>query len=126
MDIITHAQPLNCEGLGEVQTSMAGGTPPYTYAWSNGTNTENISNLETGLYHLTVTDANGMTAKTTTFIDDKSIRLNTKSTPETNGLANGTATVTAGGGTGNYSYLWNTGQTGKNVVGLESDLAYCL
>lgn len=120
MDIITNAQPLNCEGLGEVQTSITGGTSPYTYTWSNGTNTKNISNLETGLYHLTVTDANGETAQTTTFIDDKSIRLSTESTPETNGLANGTASVTAGGGTGNYSYLWSTGQTGKNVVGLES------
>jgi len=120
MDIITNAQPLNCEGLGEVQTSITGGTPPYTYTWSNSTNTQNITNLETGLYHLTVTDANGMTAETTTFIEDKSIRLQTQTTSETNGLANGTATVTAGGGTGNYTYLWNTGQTGENVVGLES------
>ncbi len=120
MDIIAHAQPLNCEGLGEVQTNITGGTPPYTYAWSNGTNTQNIVNLETGLYHLTVTDANGMTAETTTFIEDKSIRLQTKTTPETNGLANGTATTTAGGGTGNYTYLWSTGQTGANLVGLES------
>ncbi len=120
MDIITNAQPLNCEGLGEVQTSITGGTPPYTYTWSNGTNTQNIANLETGLYHLTVTDANGMTAETTTFIDDKSIRLNTETRPETNGLANGTAAITVGGGTGNYSYLWSTGQTGENIVGLES------
>jgi len=39
-----------------------GGTPPYTYLWSNGSNTPTISNLTPGLYCVTITDATGCIA----------------------------------------------------------------
>ena len=39
-------------------TSTTGGTSPYSYTWSNNETAENISNLESGEYILTVTDIN--------------------------------------------------------------------
>ncbi len=39
----------------------SGGTPPYTYNWSNGQTTQSISGLCEGLINVTVTDANGCT-----------------------------------------------------------------
>lgn len=36
-----------------------GGTMPYTYSWENGATTANISQLASGDYSVTVTDANG-------------------------------------------------------------------
>jgi hypothetical protein len=39
-----------------------GGTAPYTYAWSNGGNTQMLTNLSQGNYTVTVTDAHGCTA----------------------------------------------------------------
>lgn len=36
-----------------------GGTPPYTYQWSNGQTSQTATALATGTYQLTVTDANG-------------------------------------------------------------------
>jgi hypothetical protein len=39
-----------------------GGTAPYTYAWSNGSNTQMLTNLSQGIYTVTVTDARGCTA----------------------------------------------------------------
>ena len=36
---------------------MSGGSPPYTFAWSNGATTEDVTGLPSGYYKLTVTDA---------------------------------------------------------------------
>ncbi len=46
---------------GSATASTSGGTPPYTYAWSNGATTAAISNLEPGTYSVTATDARGCT-----------------------------------------------------------------
>ena len=50
-----------CFGMnnGSVQTLVAGGTPPYSFSWSNGATTQSISGVASGAYTLTVTDANG-------------------------------------------------------------------
>ncbi len=44
---------------GSIEVEMQGGTAPYAYAWSNGANTQRVSNLKAGSYTVTVTDANG-------------------------------------------------------------------
>ncbi|MBK8228275.1 MAG: SprB repeat-containing protein [Flavobacteriales bacterium] len=42
---------------GFINIGVSGGTPPYTYAWSNGAITQNIAGLGAGYYEVTVTDA---------------------------------------------------------------------
>ncbi|HIE15527.1 MAG TPA: PKD domain-containing protein [Bacteroidales bacterium] len=44
---------------GNIQLVVNGGTPPYTYEWSNGETSMNIENLCSGNYSVTITDANG-------------------------------------------------------------------
>ena len=43
---------------GSIQIDVAGGTPPYTYLWSNGDTTNQANYLTEGQYAVTVTDAN--------------------------------------------------------------------
>lgn len=47
---------------GTVTTVVANGTAPYTYLWSTGQVTQNLSGLAPGTYSVTVTDAVGCTA----------------------------------------------------------------
>ncbi|GIV33142.1 MAG: hypothetical protein KatS3mg031_0677 [Chitinophagales bacterium] len=51
---------LKCNGSIALQVN--GGQPPYTYEWSNGEDTQNLNNLCSGNYTVTVTDANGCSA----------------------------------------------------------------
>ncbi|MEZ4977937.1 MAG: PKD domain-containing protein [Chitinophagales bacterium] len=46
-------------GTSTIASVVNGGTQPYTFTWSNGFSAPTISNLPTGLYSLTLTDANG-------------------------------------------------------------------
>ena len=44
---------------GEIKVSISGGTAPYTITWSNGVTGENNTSIPSGVYTVTVTDANG-------------------------------------------------------------------
>jgi gliding motility-associated-like protein len=50
----------DCEGglSGSINVSVTGSSP-FSYQWSNGSNTQNLLNVSAGNYGVTVTDANG-------------------------------------------------------------------
>ena len=51
---------ISCNGLSDGATTInvTGGVTPYTYLWSNGSTTKDISDLAAGNYTVTITDAN--------------------------------------------------------------------
>jgi hypothetical protein len=57
-------QAARCFGTatGSIDVTVSGGTPGYTFLWSDGVTTVNRSGLSAGTYGLTVTDSRGCTA----------------------------------------------------------------
>lgn len=55
---------------GSLNINVGGGTPGYTYQWSNNVTTQDQSGLGAGIYFCTITDANGCTQILTTSLTD--------------------------------------------------------
>ena len=56
--------PISNDGF--INTAVSGGTPVYTYFWSNTATTQNLTGLNIGSYSFTVTDNNGCTSTSDT------------------------------------------------------------
>ncbi len=99
---------------GNIDIDVTGGTPPYTYLWSNGDTTQFTDSLCAGIYSVTVTDNIGSTQTDNADIFEPS-ELFTSFTDSTSILCygdnNGSITVTPSGGTSGYNYLWDGGST---------------
>jgi len=54
---------------GTAIANVFGGTPTYSYSWSNGQTTPTIANLLPGTYTVDVTDANGCTLSASTYVN---------------------------------------------------------
>ena len=54
---------------GSIDLSVIGGSGAYTYSWSNGAITQNLSNISSGEYIATVTDSNNCSANDTIIIN---------------------------------------------------------
>ncbi len=112
---------LSCNGvcIGDASVSISGGTPPYTYLWTNSATTSSITGLCAGNYTVTVTDAGGCSL-TQSFVitEPPALTLSVNATSPLCNTGTGSASATPGGGTAPYTYLWSNAQTGQNATGL--------
>jgi len=114
---------VNCNaGNDGVAGALAsGGTPGYTYAWSNGGSTDTITGLTAGVYRVTATDANGCTAVDSVTLTQPGLLfagIGGIVQPTCNSSADGSLQSSGFGGTPGYTFLWNTGATTANITGL--------
>jgi len=107
-------------GTGIASVNVSGGTAPYSYSWNNGNTSASITNLNAGSYYLTVTDSRGCTTVDSAIITQPaSITVFVSPVqPTCSGLSNGSASVTATGGTPSYTYNWSTNASGTSISNL--------
>src|SRR5687768_597331 len=114
-------EPL-CNGSsnGVIDIEIEGGTPGYEYDWSNGSTTEDISNVSAGSYTVSVTDDNGCTFQQSFVVDEPDeIEVEAELTPENCGQEDGTITLFIDGGTGDYEISASDGVIfGNQVINL--------
>ncbi len=109
-----------CNGQTIGSASVTPVIPGLTYLWSDpGAQTSaTASNLTAGTYTVTVSDGfNCSTTLSATIMQPEAITIaSIAATDETcAGLADGTASVVASGGTPPYSYLWSNGATMASI-----------
>ncbi|MFM2387622.1 MAG: hypothetical protein RL660_2379, partial [Bacteroidota bacterium] len=102
---------------GQATVTASGGAGGYTYLWNNVTasTTATASNLDSGTYNVTVTDANGCPFNTSiTITEPTQVVFDAISVDSVSciGLSDGSATATVSGGDGTYTYTWQTPGTG--------------
>ncbi|MBK9984896.1 MAG: gliding motility-associated C-terminal domain-containing protein [Saprospiraceae bacterium] len=89
-----------------------------SFLWSNGATTEDLQNLVSGIYSLTVTGSNGCTTSDTVFVPDvgSTISLSASPTANTNCvLPNGSIDLTVAPA-GTYTYTWSNGFSSEDLT----------
>jgi len=103
---------------GRIETQVTGGTPGYTYIWSNGGSSANLENLAPGSYTLTVSDANNCNETASVTVDEftcTSYQVGLTTINVTCHNASDGAIDANPSGTGPFIYNWNTGATSKSI-----------
>jgi gliding motility-associated-like protein len=67
-DLVMLVEDACDQGVGMIGMDVSGGNLPYTYLWSNGATTQNITNLAAGTYFVTITDQYGCYALDTVIV----------------------------------------------------------
>lgn len=113
---------VSCNGGsdGSATANLTNGITPIVYAWSNGEDTQTISNLEAGTYTVTVLEGNNCEVVANVTIEEPPVlSLNTSSTNESFvGANDGAAIANAMGGAPGYTYLWSNGATTDKIENL--------
>lgn len=108
---------------GSIELVTTGGTSPYSWSWSNGATTEDISALTAGSFTVSLSDANGcLMTKSIAVQQSTSVQITlTSLINEKCNTDNGSiALQVSGGSSGSYGYYWNTGATTRDISNLTS------
>ncbi len=111
---------------GLITAAVNGGQPPFSYTWSNGAQSQEISGLSPGTYIVTASDADLCevidSMKIFAFDDTTcNLHVSQSSIPEiTPGSNDGVASILVNGGTAPYKYNWNTGAQTSTIYNLNA------
>ncbi|HOE04471.1 MAG TPA: gliding motility-associated C-terminal domain-containing protein [Bacteroidales bacterium] len=122
LSVTASSSPLVCgQNAGSATASASGGTPPYTYLWSNSFSGASVSNLLTGNYSVTATDQHGCTALAGTVVTLTGIINPTISQLQQIscfGSANGVLSASAADAQNPVSYHWSNNSIQQTISNL--------
>ena len=110
-------------GNGSLDLILSGAALPANYSWSNGSITEDLSNLNAGLYTVEITDNNGCTTAGSAEILNEANGMEINDLILINELCsgqNGSIELSISGGSAPLSYDWNNGENTASITGLTS------
>ncbi len=103
---------------GLIDISVSGGVGPYTYVWSNGSTTQDLTGLVGGTYTVTVTDNTNCQVTTDITVEAPTAALSAIGAITDigcNGDQSGGVVLTVTGGTAPYRFVWSNGSTLQNL-----------
>lgn len=110
-----------CNGgsTGSITVNVTGGTAPYYFSWSNGSNSEDLNNVPAGTYSVVVTDSKGCSKTESSVVgqpDPMVVTLGSVVNATCNGGTTGSISIASvTGGNGTYSFLWSNGATSQDL-----------
>lgn len=122
-----NVQSVACFGdtTGSIDLLVSGGMAPYQFVWSNGGSSEDLNNLATGVYTVTVTDSLGCVNTLTDSVSGPSsaLQINVFSDHiKCFGSSTGAFAVSVQGGASPYQYQWSHGDTTFAPTGLTAGI----
>ena len=114
---------------GTVDMTVAGGTAPFTYSWSNGEMTEDLATLAAGTYDVTVTDANGCEAMGSVTLTEPPSYIPMAATFVATdvtcmGGMDGAIDMTVTGGELPFTFNWSNSELTEDITGLMAGTYY--
>jgi gliding motility-associated-like protein len=108
---------------GTIDVTIFGGSTPYTYSWSNGAITEDLTGLNAGTYTLTATDSNLCTVVIPVTITEPNVLGQNGQVTPVNCLngSDGEIDVTPFGGNLPYGFSWSSGEVSEDLIGLTAN-----
>ena len=122
---VTNAFDCKNPNSGAITLTISGGTQPYNIVWSNGATTKDLSNLQAGIYEVTVTDANGCVSNEQfEVIRQAPLALSVTTVPDFDcqtKVVKEVCTSQVTGGIPPYRFAWSSGTpTGLNNENMET------
>lgn len=122
INVTANPQDPSCQlpNSGNIVLNVTGGVAPYSYLWSNGAISKDLTGVIAGNYQVLVKDSKGcsfqasysLTAPSTIDLDSKITQ------PTCQGSVTGEIEILPKGGKAPFTYLWNNGQTSAKASGL--------
>lgn len=130
-EVVVHPAPsayivatdITCHGYGNgIANLQVTGSAPFTFEWNTGQTGEDLFNLNSGLYGVTITDYFGCTTSTQTTIQEPTAILLSSSIQHVNchDGNDGSIDLSVSGGAGGYSFYWSDGQNSQNADSLSA------
>ena len=117
---------ISCYGYddGEIYINVSGGTPSYTYEWSNGDTLSYITGITVGWNTITVLDENGCAIVDSAFISEPSAIEINFSSDNVNCYGDSTGFIYAQvtGGTPTYIFVWSNQTYNDSLVNIPSGI----